>query len=954
MKPELLKLIKKNQDAYYVNRGFYYQYLTVLQKWIQHYISSDDITVFTEVGNDIKEVGQKLVYTQVKCYKAPFSFQNSILKKELFSFFVQYLEEKEINLELEFHFFTNSALTKNETLLAAWMNSQPLTEGELLNQCRKKIREIFKKELKEICAKKLYDKRKTEKEKLEIKSGFAVLIAELDISALLDDFISRIHWSFGKETPLESITTIHNTVLEDLKHQKFEGKPPQMLLEALLSEIYRCSQLEDSENRKVDNKMMEVILARKDDEISNFTNESLVKLLDVRFYALEEKVALVEHTVELHGKILKEHSTHLNSLLAIVAKPKDVLLPRDFTLIPYINNTDGLGRTDDLLNLYNLLLQNKCVSLCGVGGIGKTVVAKLYANNYRNEYDHVLWLDTETGIYESFILNEGLIRNLSVNPEETPHNKFLDIIQKLNNIQGKGLLVINDLLNDENEKLDKLKSLYNWHVIFTSRLRVNYGIQQEVKPLSFEHASQLYRKFEPDRIADDNIFEQFFDLIEYNTLTIVLVAKTIHLSFDLTLEKFLIYLREQRLDDEDIEVDIELGSTSVNLLNILQKTFNISTLSSYDRYYMEFLALLPAEGITMADLLLLYGKESEKKNKAELTKVVNQLHKKGLITRTGSQIKMDMIFQESVLYQLRKDKNTFMSQMFHIPFLTARIREGVDGNPGQAARFIKYAQSFVSKITEEYRASIYQPMLILENEMLNVLNWFQNSKDLIQKWENLTLRAIAYMDAGDLQLGIIFHNYGLNLAAINKREEASKYFDMSIVIFKSGQGNASHLLNMLCNKAHLYLQLNDLESFKITFQEISDLRELYNLWHDHTFPLQCHLLGTANKNNDNFVEAKKMFSIAVNAQRELPIENRNDLNLVIYLCDLAFCFLMDKEIEPAERAVIYAVNILYPLKMGPGKHLERVIEILIWITDLKGELETSSKLKERLENLFRV
>lgn len=953
MEPELLKLVKTNHDAYYVNRGFYYQYLTVLQKWVQHYITGNDVTVFTEVGNDIKEVWQKLVYTQVKCYKAPFSFQSIILKKELFTFFVQYLEEKETNPELEFHFFTNAVLTKSETLLAAWMKSQPLVAGEVRSQCSRKMKEILKKELKALCGKKLNDKTKITQEKLEIKAGFAILIAELDKDGLLDDFVGRVQWFFGKETPSESILTLHNAVLEDLNHEKFEGKPSGMLLEALLSEICRCSQLEDRKSRKVDNTMMAAILARKDDQIRSLISESLVALLDVRIYALEEKVAQAEHTLELHGFTLAQHTTQLSSLLAGAVVLKDLSFIHDLTLIPYKSDSDTLGRANDLLDLKRILSESRCVSLTGVGGIGKSTLAKVYANSYRSEYDHLIWIDAETGIYESFVFNQNLIQNLAVNAEQTPKNKFLEIIQKLNNIKGKGLMILNDLASDEKDILEQLKSLYNWHIILTSRLRIDSVIAQEVRPLSFEFARKLYRKFEPERTADDNIFEQFFNLIEYNTLTIVLVAKTIHLSFDLTLETFLTYLKDQRLDDQEVDVDIDLGSTSVSLLNILQNTFSLKKLDSDERYFLEFFALLPAEGITMTDLVLWYGKKDEKNNRASFTKVINLLHQKGLITRTGNHVKMDMIFQESVLYQMRKDKGSFLSQMFHVPFLAARIQEGADGDPGQAVHFVKYAQSFVKKIKEDYRTPIYQSMLILENEMLNVLNWLQKWEDLIQKWEDLTKRAVAYLAPDDFNLGVIFHNYALTLVGIDKREEAAVYFDKSIAIFKSRQNNSTHLLNMMCNKAHLYLQLDDLQGFKTTFQEIHDLIKIHNLWYDPTLPLQCHLLGTANKKYKDYAEAKKMFSMAINSHKELPAENRNDLNLVVYLCDLAFCFLVDKEIEAAERASIWAVNILHRLKVGPGKHLKGVIELMICIADIKGEPETRDKLKETLKNLNR-
>lgn len=155
----------------------------------------------------------------------------------------------------------------------------------------------------------------------------------------------------------------------------------------------------------------------------------------------------------------------------------------------------------------------------------------------------------------------------------------------------------------------------------------------------------------------------------------------------------------------------------------------------------------------------------------------------------------------------------------------------------------------------------------------------------------------------------------------------------------------------MCNKAHLYLHLNDYQEFAIAFQEISDLRNLYKLWHDKTLPLQCHLMGTAYKKNRNFPEAKKMFSMAVNAHQELPSDQRNDLNLVVYLCDLAFCFIAETDLKSAEKSAIWAVNILYRLKLGANKYLSGVIEIFVCIAEKKGDTELSKRLRKNLQNL---
>ena len=87
MNKEVLELLSVNRDAYAVNRGFYFQYLCVLKKWIGNFVNGENIKVFTEVDEDIKEVGDKLVFTQVKCYSGKLSLVSKEIEKTVFNFF---------------------------------------------------------------------------------------------------------------------------------------------------------------------------------------------------------------------------------------------------------------------------------------------------------------------------------------------------------------------------------------------------------------------------------------------------------------------------------------------------------------------------------------------------------------------------------------------------------------------------------------------------------------------------------------------------------------------------------------------------------------------------------------------------------------------------------------------------------------------------------------------------
>lgn len=86
MENQVLKIFKTNIEAVAVNRGFYFQYLLTLKKWIKNYINEKEIETLIEVDNDIKEVGDKLIFIQVKCYTATFSLNSKEVKKALFDF----------------------------------------------------------------------------------------------------------------------------------------------------------------------------------------------------------------------------------------------------------------------------------------------------------------------------------------------------------------------------------------------------------------------------------------------------------------------------------------------------------------------------------------------------------------------------------------------------------------------------------------------------------------------------------------------------------------------------------------------------------------------------------------------------------------------------------------------------------------------------------------------------
>jgi hypothetical protein len=99
--------------------------------------------------------------------------------------------------------------------------------------------------------------------------------------------------------------------------------------------------------------------------------------------------------------------------------PHDWRLPlvsKNLTRIPSIDlEKECLGREKDMERLKDTLEKtSKVVLMNGLGGIGKTVLANAYVQQYGDEYDHLAWINRGENLIESIALNEYLVDTMDL------------------------------------------------------------------------------------------------------------------------------------------------------------------------------------------------------------------------------------------------------------------------------------------------------------------------------------------------------------------------------------------------------------------------------------------------------------------------------------------------------------------------------------------------------------
>lgn len=207
------------------------------------------------------------------------------------------------------------------------------------------------------------------------------------------------------------------------------------------------------------------------------------------------------------------------------------------------NDIDFVGRKEELQKVDELLNQNAMLLLLnGIGGIGKSTLASYYLNQHKDNFDYYGFVQVNEDIKLS--LASALSTSLDLKSEKID-DLFTEIMNKLQNLEGKKLLIIDDVKEMDNQldEMNTLMTLKNsgFQILFTSREVKEYIPQYFLDIMSIEDARELFLK----HYATDEMdkVDKILGYLDYHTLFIEITAKTLTkrkntLSLDIAIEKF--------------------------------------------------------------------------------------------------------------------------------------------------------------------------------------------------------------------------------------------------------------------------------------------------------------------------------------------------------------------------------------------------------------------------------
>jgi hypothetical protein len=697
---KILSVFKVSRDAVATNRGFYYQYLVVLQKWIRNYIGDINDSVLSEVDEDIKEVGNNLIFTQVKSYSSAFSLNSRELRKVLFDFYVLFIENYQQVAALQFVFHTNSSVSKNEKLLRSWIDNPQLSDEELLKKCVSRLRKTLTDECKRK-ARDLKSKNISSDTKKMVGSATSEMLAEIN-SDNLTSFVKSIKWEFIDYDPIKAVEEAERSTITLLKDPKLGGRSPFLLINLLLSEIYRVNCFPEKDRRVLTIAILQKLIEKSDLELRSQIDSRFIRLIGTEHYNVAEELEKIRLETQKNTEDIHEIKSHLNTT--------SQNFPKELTFTPRTHNL--IGRSEDILKIKQQLSREDILLLTGEGGLGKTSLVKGYLAAVESDYDHFAWVSGHE--FKSEVASGAMVKALGISfsPGIDVSERYEIVCSKIRSLHGKKLLIIDNLRG-----LDAVASLKDiaqitgngCKVIVTSRYRIPGLNSITIEPLTKDRCMELVKKHCQKDISEETAIS-FFELVRFNTLMIELCAKLVNNSLGVTFESIINYLQRNELDANALKIDILSDDfENVQLFSHLANTFNLSDLSENEKHLLKQFAMLP-ERFSINDFIECYGLQAYEQNKVHVVNIVNSLHAKGWLTREVDSVHFHPFIQRVLKYEGKE----VLLHMFFINYLCHRLNEVNGVYSTERNKFMNFAESILLNIAEKDRDSMRQPFLLLE------------------------------------------------------------------------------------------------------------------------------------------------------------------------------------------------------------------------------------------------
>ena len=277
--------------------------------------------------------------------------------------------------------------------------------------------------------------------------------------------------------------------------------------------------------------------------------------------------------------------------------------------IPLITDLQGfVGREEELATIAERLAEDIPTALVrGMGGMGKTTLAKAYIRQYLSTYQKVIWLTLDQPYPQALLQDTSLLQklNIPVTQEIKAEELMSRFREKLESMPGQHLLVLDNATSATLSKEYRARlPQQGWHILLTSREEIQGFTPYHIGHLHPEEALQLFRQHYTGKDSDAEV-KALLEYIGYHTLTTELLAKTLQKSTLNGTAALLAKLKEQSLASEQINKKIRQhysNEEESTLMQVLSQAFALQDLSKNEIIVLQWFACFPPQVIQLEEI----------------------------------------------------------------------------------------------------------------------------------------------------------------------------------------------------------------------------------------------------------------------------------------------------------------------------------------------------------------
>lgn len=286
-----------------------------------------------------------------------------------------------------------------------------------------------------------------------------------------------------------------------------------------------------------------------------------------------------------------------------IANPKEPYLKSS---LPAVQDF-FVGREGEIQEIHRKLNESNILFLNGIGGIGKSELAKHYAEEHKDDYDAIIFAPYVSDV-NMLLLDDNAIPLYNFAPylEEKPEEYCTRKLKKLRELcNERTLFIVDNLDREDDPDINKLLDL-ECKLLITTRMDFSdygYGKQLYLDAMrSRDSIVTLFYKYytKPLTAEEDDCVGQIIDLVAGHTMTVELLAKQM-MAGRVKPEKMLAKLQEGGISESGKDKvrsgkDGMLSAKSAS--DHIQTLFDLSALNNDEQYILANLSLIPYTGIS--------------------------------------------------------------------------------------------------------------------------------------------------------------------------------------------------------------------------------------------------------------------------------------------------------------------------------------------------------------------